>query len=198
MSELTSNTVYFKEAGKMNTARTLELALDRARALHLRQVLVASTNGDTGAMAAPMFKEFELIVVSHSAGFRAPNTQELTDANRSAILEAGAKILTCQHAFSGVARAVRKKMNTYQLEDYIAFTLRMFGQGMKVAAEMALMAADSGILRVGEPTLCVAGTVYGADTAVILSPVNSDNFFELQFLEIICLPAPGHPLFSRR
>jgi hypothetical protein len=52
-----------------------------------------------------------------------------------AILEAGAKILTCQHAFSGGARAVRKKMkNTYQLEDYIAFTLRMFGQGMKVTA----------------------------------------------------------------
>ncbi len=109
MSELTSNNGVFKEAGKMNTAPHTGTAQDRARELKPAPVLVASTNGDTGAMAAPCSRNLILIVVSHSTGFRGPNTQELTDANRSAILETGAKILTCQHAFSGVARACARK-----------------------------------------------------------------------------------------
>ncbi len=82
MSELTSNTVYFKEAGKMNTARTLELGSGSRPHMNLRQVLVASTNGDTGAWLPPCSRNLNGVVVSHSTGFRGANTQELTDANR--------------------------------------------------------------------------------------------------------------------
>ena len=43
-----------------------------------------------------------------------------------------------------MGRAVRKKLGTYELEEIIAYTLRVFGQGAKVAVEIALMAADAG------------------------------------------------------
>jgi hypothetical protein len=135
----------------------------------------------------------EVIVVTHSAGFREPDTQELTDGNLVAIETAGAKVLTCQHAFGGVGRAVRKKLGTYELEEIIAFTLRTFCEGIKVVAEMALMAADAGLVRTDEPVLAIAGTGRGADTAVVLRPTNAQTFFDLRFLEIICMPAPGRP-----
>jgi hypothetical protein len=140
-----------------------------------------------------MLQGLEVIVVTHSTGFGGPDTQELTGENRAAIEAAGAKILTCQHAFGGVGRAVRKRMGTYQVDEIMAFTLRTFCEGIKVAAEMSLMAADAGLVRTDEPVIAIAGTAGGADTAAILKPSNAQTFFDLRFLEIICMPSPGHP-----
>jgi hypothetical protein len=129
-----------------------------------------------------------VVVVTHSTGFKEPNYQELTEENRAAIEAAGGKILTCQHAFGGVGRAVRKKLGTYELEEIIAYTLRLFGEGMKVAMEITLMAADAGLVRTDEPVIAIAGTGRGADTAVVLKPANAQAFFDLQVLEILCKP----------
>jgi hypothetical protein len=92
------------------------------------------------------------------------------------------------HAFGGVNRAVRIKLNTYQLDEIIAFVLRTLGQGFKVCVEIALMAADAGLVRVGEPCVAVAGTGRGADTAVVLSPTNAQTFFDIRIHEILCKP----------
>jgi hypothetical protein len=193
MSEIVSSCVYFRRTGPVNTQRTLELAHARAGALGIRRVLVATTTGATGVQAARVFQGLEIVAVTHSTGFGQPDTQELTHQNRAAIEAAGAVILTCQHAFGGVGRAVRKKLGTYELEEIVAFTLRTFCEGIKVVAEIALMAADAGLVRTDEPVIAIAGTGRGADTAVVLRPANAQTFFDLRFLEIICMPAPGHP-----
>lgn len=193
MSEIIAPCVYFAETGPANTSRTLELAGARAKELGIRKILVATTKGTTGLKAAEMFQGLDVIVVSHSTGFGGPDIQELARENRVAIEEAGAQILTCQHAFGGVGRAVRKKTGTYQLDEIMAFTLRTFCEGIKVAAEMSLMAADAGLIRTDEPVIAVAGTGGGADTAAILKPTNAQTFFDLRFLEITCMPSPGHP-----
>jgi hypothetical protein len=193
MSEITASCVYFTAIRPGNTARTLELARARAEALGLQKILVATTSGATGVRAVQALSGLEVIIVTHSAGFSGPDHQELTAENRVAIEAAGATILTCQHAFGGVGRAVRKRLGTYELEEIIAFTLRTFCEGIKVVAEMALMAADAGLVRTDTPLIAIAGTGRGADTAVVLRPSNAQAFFDLRFLEIICMPAPGHP-----
>jgi hypothetical protein len=193
MSEFTAPSVCFAQPGPSNTSRTLELARARARALGIGKVLVASTSGSTGLRAARELQDLEVIVVTHSTGFRAPDAQELTVENRLAIEAAGAIILTCQHAFGGVGRAVRNKLDTYQTEEIIAYVLRTFSEGIKVVAEMCLMAADAGLVRTDKPVIAIAGTGRGADTAAILKPTHAQTFFDLRFLEIICTPAPGHP-----
>jgi hypothetical protein len=106
-------------------------------------------------------------VVSHSTGLKGPNMQELTDENKEAILAGGANLLTCQHAFGGVNRAIRRKLDTFQVDEIIAYTLRIFGEGMKVVCEISLMAADAGLIRTGEPVLAIAGTGSGADIATL-------------------------------
>lgn len=193
MSEIAAPCTYFSQTGPQNSARTIELARTRAEALGIQKVLVATTTGATGVQAARLLRDLDVIIVTHSAGFSEPNTLNLTDKNRAVIETAGAKILTCQHALGGVGRAVRKKLGTYQIDEIIAFTLRTFGQGIKVVAEMALMAADAGLVRTDEPIVAIAGSGRGADTAAVLRPANAQTFFDLQFLEIICMPAPGHP-----
>ena len=193
MNEVSSSTIYFKEVGDVNTTRTIELARERAKKLGIRTILVASTTGKTGARAAQMLTDFECIVISHSTGFRKPDVQELTDENRKIIEEASARIFTGAHVFGGINRAIRLKYDTYQIDEIIANTLRIFGQGMKVAFEMAVMAADAGLVRTDTPIICVSGTNIGADTAIALIPTHTQTFFDLKVLEIICMPSPSHP-----
>jgi len=191
MSETTVQSVYFEQPGRQNTTRTLEIARKRAEELGIRTILVASTRGETGVQAAQSFQGYDVVVVTHSTGFAGPNTQELTEENRAAIEAAGAKILTCQHAFGGPNRAVRRKLGTYLTDEIIAYTLRTFGEGMKVCVEIALMAADAGLARTGEPCIAIAGTGRGADTAVVLTPANAQDFFDLRIMEVLAKPRLG-------
>ncbi|MGQ9618767.1 MAG: pyruvate kinase alpha/beta domain-containing protein [Candidatus Aminicenantia bacterium] len=181
-------TVYFEREGAINTDSTLRLAKERTFELGIKNIVVASTSGRTGVKASEIFKGLNLIVVSHSTGFAGKNVQEMLQGNREIIEKNGGKVLTTTHAFGGVGRAVRRKFKTYEIEEIIANTLRVFGEGTKVAIEISLMAADAGFIKVEEETISIAGTDYGADTALILLPVNAQDFFDLKVLELICKP----------
>ena len=196
MRELCAQTVYFEQPGRANAERTLELAYARAKELGLHTVLVATTRGDTGVRAVQVLKGMEIVAVTHETGHRAPNAQDLTPENRAAIETAGGRILTCQHAFAGVNRAVRKKLGAYQLDEIIAYTLRTFGQGMKVVIEIALMAADAGLVRTDAPVMCIAGSGHGADMAAVVLPTNSHTFFQVRVVEVVCRPSQEHPAFE--
>lgn len=191
MSEVVVPTVYFEKPGRENTDRTLSVAQERADQLGLETVLVATTTGATGARAVEVFQAQQVVVVTHSTGFREPNVQELMPEYRTAIEAGGGRILTCQHAFGGVNRGVRKKMGTYLTDEIIAYTLRTFGQGTKVCLEIALMAADAGLVSVGEPCVAVGGTGRGADTALVLIPSNAQTFFDLEVMEVLAKPHLG-------
>lgn len=181
--------VYFDRPGPENTDEALAAAKARADALGLKHVLVATTTGATGRRAAELFQGYHVVAVTHSTGFVQPNEQELQEEHREALRRMGAEILTCQHALGGVNRAVRKKLGTYQLDEIIAYALRTMGQGTKVACEISLMAADAGLVPVGEPVLSIGGTGGGADTALVLLPTNAQTFFDLWVQEVVCKPA---------
>lgn len=193
MHEIQAQTIYFATPGPENTARTLALVAARARALRIKTVLVATTSGATGLQTTELLEDCKVVAVTHSAGFREAHTVEHNHKTIDRIVAAGGSVLTTTHAFGGVGRAVRKKLNTYQIDEIIAYTLRTFGQGMKVAAEIALMASDAGLVPDAAPIIAVGGTGRGADTAVVLQPTHAQTLFDLRFLEIICMPAPGHP-----
>jgi uncharacterized protein len=194
MSDLTTQTVIFTEPGPTNTDRTLAQVRSRAQALGIETILVATTTGATGLKAAQALQGFNVVAVTHSVGFHAPYHTEHDADLIEQIIAAGAKVLTTTHAFGGVGRAVRKKLGTYQTEEIIAYTLRCFGQGMKVAAEITLMAADAGyIVPAGDPIIAIGGSGRGADTAAVILPTHAQTFFDLKFLEVLCMAAPAHP-----
>ena len=183
-----SKTVYFENPGSENTEEVLGIVRRRAEELGIKTILVASTTGNTAVKAMEAFSGFRVIVVSHVTGFRQPNIQEFTEENRRIVKSKGSIILTTDHAFAGVSRAMRNKFNTYVIGDIVANTLYIFGQGMKVACEITLMAADSGLVRTDEEIIAIAGTDRGADTAIVLRPVNTRHFFDLKVKEILCKP----------
>ena len=182
------NTVYFDSVGKQNTDVVLKLAKEYAEAEGVRDIVVASTTGETGVKAAQMFKGFNLVVVTHHVGFRELGVHELEEEFRRQILEHGAKILTSTHALSSVERAVRKRFGTLQPLELIANALRLLGEGTKVCVEIVVMAADAGLIPVDKDVIAVAGTGRGADTALVIKPANASTFFDLKIRETIAKP----------
>ncbi len=181
-------TTYFENPGKENTKEVLRIVRQRAEELGIKTIVIASTGGDTAAKAAEALSGLKIIAVSHFTGMHGPNTQEFTEENKKIVEGKGGVVLTTTHLFSGLSSAMRKKYNTYIIGDIVANTLRIFGQGMKVVCEITVMAADGGLVRTDEDVIAIAGTSRGADTAVVLRPVNSNDFFDLKVKEILCKP----------
>ena len=190
-----SKTTYFENIGKENTEQTLSIAKHRANELGVKTVVIASTTGETAVKALDVFYGLNLIVVSHTAGFKNPDIQEFTEENRKIVEGKGVPIVTSTHVFGGLDRAMRQgsipeTRFTYVIGDIVAATLGIFGHGMKVACEIAVMAADAGLVRCDEDIISVAGTgaIGGSDTAIIIQPANAHRFFDIKVKEILCKP----------
>jgi len=180
--------VYFEKTGPENTEATLRIAKQRAEEVGIKTILVSSSTGCVAVKAVEVIKGPRVICVSHSTGFREPNVQRFTEENRKIVESKGGIILTATHVFAGLSRALRNKTNTVTIGDLVAETLRIFGHGTKVACEISMMAADAGLVRTDEDFISVAGTGKGSDTALLLTPVTSQNFFDLKVKEILCKP----------
>ena len=181
-------TTYFENPGRENTEEVLRIAKQRAEELGIKTIVVASTAGDTAVRAMDVLQGLRVIVVTHVTGMRGPDTQEFTEENRKIVESKGGTVFTTAHTFSGLSAAMRKKFNTYIIGDIVANILRIFGQGMKVVCEIAVMAADGGLVRTDEDVIAIGGTGRGADTAVVLRAVNSGDFFDLKVKEVLCKP----------
>jgi hypothetical protein len=181
-------TTYFKEPGKVNSREALIIAKKRADELGLKDVVVASYTGETGALAAEIFMGYNLIVVAGMVGFMEPNQDRMKAEYKKTIEDSGGKIIRACHSFGALGRAVNKKFNTIQIDEIIAHVLRLFGAGVKVACECACMAADAGLIVTDREVVSLGGNGGGADTAVILLPSNTHRFFDMRIREIVCKP----------
>jgi len=181
-------TVYFDRAGRENTDETLRLAKKRAEKLGIKNIVVASSSGATGVRAAEILTGYNLIVVTHVAGFKEPNVQWLLPENRAIMEKKGVKIITAAHAFGTLGRAVNRKFNTIQVDEIIANVLRLFGPGVKVATEVTCMATDAGYIMTDQDAIGIGGSGGGADSAIVVKPTNTHTFFDLKIREIICKP----------
>jgi len=188
MSVVERKAVYFKEAGKQNTDTLLRLVKEYSEKANIKDVVVASTTGETGIKASRIFKGYNVVIVTHCFGFREPEKTELQEEHKREILANGAKIFTGTHALSSVERAIRKDFGTIQSLELISNTLRLMGEGTKVCVEITLMATDAGLIPVNRDIIAIAGTGRGADTALRIKPANTSRFFDLKIREVIAKP----------
>jgi len=176
--------VYFDEPGVDNTDNTLELVAERAEARGIQNIILASTRGDTAKLASELWAgtKKKLVVIPHQYGFGAEGVQRfpkelVTELEKQGHLVHFGTMLFHTDTFYG--------MNTPKL---MATLLRTLCQGMKVAVEIILMAADGGIISEGEKVIAVTGTGRGADTAVVAIAATSSHLINLHITEIICKP----------
>ncbi len=180
--------IYFSKPGEADADEAMKAALERAKELGIRDIVVASTRGATALKALEIFKGYNVVVVPHVWGSRETGSQELPEETAERIRSMGGRIVYAAHAFSGVNRAIQAKFDTMYPAGIIAQTLRLFGQGMKVVVEISAMAADAGAIPVDRDVIAIAGSSKGADTAVVIKPAYSHSIFEAVVREIIAKP----------
>ena len=154
----------------------------------MEQVVVATTTGATALSAAKAMSGCKIIGVTLQAGtwakYAPPDPTIVAEAEK-----AGVVFLTATHALMGnVATAIREKFGGICLDEIVAYVYYTFGQGMKVAVEVTAMAADAGLLDMEKEVIGIAGTNEGADTAIVLSPAYTTQFFDTKIHEIIAMP----------
>jgi len=182
---------YFAKPGQENTDAVLEIVKRHSRKSGIKTVVVASYRGYTAGRAVQVLDGLKIIVV---AGFLEPTDKNLSETFTQGdenLIKSKATVLIAAHLFSGVNRAMRKKFDSSSPGEIVAQALRMVGTGIKVGIECAVMAADAGLVGTEEDVIAVAGTRSGADTAIVLRPVHSQDLFDLKVKEILCKPIEG-------
>ncbi len=178
--------MYWENSGRENTAATVKAALERARELDIEHIVVASNTGETAKLF--LDQGVKVVCVSHHVGFREPGDDEMPARAREFFREKGIPVLTATHLLAGIGRAVTQDHGGLDLVQMVAHTLRMLGQGTKVCVEVAAMAVDAGLVPHGKEIIAVGGTSRGADTALVITPAHSRQFFDTKIHEIICKP----------
>ena len=196
-------TVIFEKPGKEHTEETLRAALEAAKERGIDTVVVSTTTGTTGEKAVEVFKgsRIKLVFVTHQSGYRGSGIQ-LVPAETRKKLEKTGTVVTCTDVLTGGVDVGMGRQRPEVSEPQqgslpfivppvnvlVANTLRLFSQGVKVCAEVAMMAADCGAVQVGKPVVCVAGSHAGADTAMVISPAESNRMRDLKLHEILVKP----------
>lgn len=183
-------TLLFERAGKHNTTETLQAVKERAEALGIKQVVVASSHGATAREAhellAPLGVQVIAVTLSHS--FESEGWP-MTPEERAGLYALGVKICTGTHALGdGVSSAFTARSGGRGMEEIVRETLYRFSQGTKVAVESMLMAADAGLIAMDQEVIAVAGTSSGADTALVCKPAYPRTFLDLEIREILAKP----------
>ena len=183
-------TLLFEEGGPQHTEATLALCLERALALGIRQVVVASSHGDTARQTQALFAPHGIRVCAvtlchgweHLGWCMSPET-------RRELEELGIVVVTGIHALGdGVGSAFSDKYGGRAVEEVVRDVLYRFSQGMKVAVECLLMAADVGFLDMEAEVISIAGTGSGADTAIVCKPAYPRTVLELEIREVLAKP----------
>jgi hypothetical protein len=197
-------TIYFEKPGKEHTVETLEIARDAAKERGIDTVLVSSTTGFTALKALDVFRDsgLRVIVVTHQTGYREPGVQLMPSETREKLEEAGVTVHTGTDVLTGgveVGVSRQRPPRTAPQEGrlpnivppistVVANILRLFSQGVKVCVEIAMMAADAGLVSSEKRVVSVAGSHAGSDTAMVLTPAESNRIMSMKFHEILVKP----------
>lgn len=179
---------HWNKPGKVNTRATIRAALKRAEELGITHFVVASCSGYTVKEILRQTKKMKVVMITHQAGFSIPGKCELQKKVADKLKQQGVAIYTGTHFFGGIGRAVRLKFGGLEIDELVANTLRIFGQGVKVAVEIAVMALDAGLVPYGKQIISLGGHGQGADTAIVCVPKHGKEFFSFEVREIICKP----------
>ncbi len=182
--------IYFEKAGAENTSACLQVAKQAIDDYGYKHIVIASTTGETGLLFSEELAGLGLniVVVTHSYGFKNPNTSEMSENARIKIEAYGAKIFTGSMLTHSIETSFSAKFSGLYPTLIVANTLRRFGEGAKVCCEIVMMAADAGLIPEGEEVLASAGTARGADTVMVLKSSASKRFLDLKVLEVLAKP----------
>ncbi len=155
---------YFATEGRGNLEEMLALVKRVVEELGIKQIVVASTTGFTAEHAVKAFHELgvSLIVVGTERSRFSSDTLKTLEAHGHAVFFS--REVACDYP------------------DTASHAFRRFSQGVKVAVQIAVIAAEKHLISTVDDVIAIGKW----DTALIVKA--SDHFAELKVRELICMP----------
>jgi hypothetical protein len=181
-------TYYLDKASPSNVDQVITAVKERLEDADFSHVVIASVSGESALkfQKALTGSNLKLISVTEHAGFL---EKPMGEEKKRELEDKGIKVVVCTHALNGVERAIKDAFGGLSRTDVVGQTLALFCQGVKVAVESALMAADTNSIPTDKDIIAVAGTENnGVDTAIVMKPANTNKFFDLKIREILIMP----------
>lgn len=190
---------YFHEQGRNNIEHVLVLSKERAKELDIKKIIVFTANGDGPLIAieSGILKdtpEIKLIAVTFPynqkfyIGDIDGQETELSagiidESIRTKLKEAQVEIVQGVMPFQDIMLPDVKDTKLLT----ITSTLELFGAGITLCIEAAIMSCDSGVVSQGEEVIAMAG-----DTAIVVRASKKSLIFSpfdgMEIKEIICKP----------
>jgi len=173
MAKVVRRDVYLEEPGRKNTEDVVDAVVERVEATGVKSVAVASNRGYTALKLGEKLRGKAKLVCVSEYRYDAATRKRLVDLGASIIEE-------CPYPVSE-----RKEM---------CETLYFFGQGLKVAVEIAAIAAEKGAVDCYTDIIAIGGTGRGADAAVLLRATPIQDFYSsdpkkrMEIREVIAMP----------
>ena len=203
MPDVTRSCIYFAHPGKRNTDAVVQAVIERLRVGDLETVVVASTTGHTALRLSEGLERAGLAGITLISVGETPLVKEWGPAEWPLLKPEAKQALEARGVI--VADRIPYLLHSSVLdsspwqapsaEEILRETLYAFGQGMKVAVEVTLIAVASGFLEPYQDVIALGGTSRGADTAIVLRATFPNHVFSqdaakrLRIREVLCKPA---------
>lgn len=175
-------TVYHDATGPDNTDVTIDLALQAARERRMETIVVASRTGATASKLMERIRDMDIRLVAVTPQYGWMDEHEFDRSLIPRLREAG------HDFYAGTMPFHMDAFHGCSAPKRMGDVLRVFGQGVQVCIEIAMMAADGGLLARDRPCVLIAGTGRGADTAIVATPASTASLDDLRVHEILCKP----------
>lgn len=197
MGKIVREDFYFDSPGKSNTRDVIEAVKKRLNEVSVEYVIVASTTGETAILLSDALGDsVKILSVSESAFMREWGAKyPCMDIEKKIELERrGVIVAEKVPYFFHSSPLDGGKWSAPSPEVIVRETLYAFGQGMKVAVEVAMIAVACGYIEPFQDVIAIGGKGRGADTAAVLRATfpslifSKDASKKLVIREIIAMP----------
>ncbi len=197
MAKIVREDIYFDIPGEQNTESVVDAVIDRVNATGIKHVVVATSTGKTALAFAKRIKDCAQVIAVVSAPYRREWGRPwpcLEPTIRKELEDLGVVIVDRGPYVFHNSMLEGAKARSPSAESLVRDTLYFFGDGLKVAVEVILMAVQCGYLEPYQDVIGVGGTSKGADTAVVARATYPATIFSedlkkrLEVREIITMP----------
>jgi len=190
---------FFDHPGGDNTPRVIKAVQSRLKENDISKVLVASESGHLALEFKRRLPKQTIVCVTFNKSTRRAYKKldlektELT-ANRIITVDTVKEPLAHELVFRNWWERKNVPLPGESADLFWMTLICVGGHGLRTAVEIVFMAVEAGVVQVGEKVISVAGTMWGADSAIVVKAtrfedaVGGEPLRRMKVEEILAMP----------
>jgi hypothetical protein len=192
-------TAFFENPGAENTPKVVQVVRRRLRQKDIHKVLLASESGQLALKLGKAFAPASLICVTYDPATR--EKYQKPGLRKEELLKHGLTVvdtipepLTRSLTFRNWWEKKTVNLPGSSADLFWMTLICVGGHGFRTAVEIVFIAVEAGVVKVGERVASMAGTGWGADSAIVMKAsrfedaVGEDPGKRMKVEEILAMP----------